>query len=487
MSSTHAGGRRPTRRRLVLMTTCAVAIALAPSLSLTVGSLGAQAGLTSDEVADEIARVQVQADDAAAALQEAEFAAEALADELAAAEQAVAEATAVYAGMESTLADVAVRRYMNAGRASPVILNSDPMTRIQTEVLSLVATQEGTVDLDVYADTRRDLEEKQAHVADLTAANTALQERIADRHTELVDTLDSLEILRRQLVDEEIKAAYEKRMAEIRAQQAAEAARVEAQRLQQQQQQQQVVVTGARGSGQAAAPAPGTTTTAVTRGAALLDSSGGAAPDAAAAPDGPASPNAPSAPAAAPTAAAPTTDAPATQAPADAPAQAPQEQEQEQAPPIQAPAEATPPAPPLTIPPPPPPPVETRGDWVCPVQGTRAFSDTWGAARSGGRRHEGVDIMSPQGTPVVAVVSGNVQMKTTSLGGNSAWVRGFDGNSYFYAHLDAWEGPSRQVSAGDVIGYVGHTGNTTANHLHFEIHPGGGAAVNPYPTVRRHC
>jgi murein DD-endopeptidase MepM/ murein hydrolase activator NlpD len=98
-----------------------------------------------------------------------------------------------------------------------------------------------------------------------------------------------------------------------------------------------------------------------------------------------------------------------------------------------------------------------------------------------------VDIMSPEGTPVVAVVSGSVQMKRTSLGGNSAWVRGVDGNSYFYAHLVRWEGPSRSVSAGEVIGYVGHTGNTSANHLHFEIHPGGGRAVNPYPTVRQHC
>jgi murein DD-endopeptidase MepM/ murein hydrolase activator NlpD len=139
-----------------------------------------------------------------------------------------------------------------------------------------------------------------------------------------------------------------------------------------------------------------------------------------------------------------------------------------------------------TIPPPPPPPAVQSG-FVCPVRGTRAFSDTWGAARSGGRRHEGVDIMSPEGTPLVAVVSGSVQMKTTSLGGKSAWVRGSDGNSYFYAHLSAWEGPSRSVSAGEVIGYVGHTGNTTANHLHFEIHPGGGAAINPYPTVRRAC
>ena len=124
---------------------------------------------------------------------------------------------------------------------------------------------------------------------------------------------------------------------------------------------------------------------------------------------------------------------------------------------------------------------------ICPIAGPRAFADTWGAARSAGRSHEGVDMMSPLGTPVVAVESGSVQMKTTSLGGNSAWVNGASGTRYFYAHLNGWEGPSRSVSQGEVIGYVGHTGNTTANHLHFEVHPGGGVAVNPYPYVRAVC
>ncbi len=124
---------------------------------------------------------------------------------------------------------------------------------------------------------------------------------------------------------------------------------------------------------------------------------------------------------------------------------------------------------------------------VCPVAGPRAFGDTWGAARSGGRSHEGVDMMSPGGTPLVAVESGSVQFKTTSLGGNSVWLNGNSGTRYFYAHLSAWEGSSRSVSQGEVIGYVGATGNTTANHLHFEVHPGGGRAVNPYPYVRAVC
>ena len=134
-----------------------------------------------------------------------------------------------------------------------------------------------------------------------------------------------------------------------------------------------------------------------------------------------------------------------------------------------------------------PPPSNAGSGIVCPVAGPRAFGDTWGASRSGGRSHEGVDMMSPGGTPLVAVESGYAQFKTTRLGGNSVWVNGNSGTRYFYAHLSAWEGSSRNVSQGEVIGYVGATGNTTANHLHFEVHPGGGRAVNPYPYVRAVC
>lgn len=134
-----------------------------------------------------------------------------------------------------------------------------------------------------------------------------------------------------------------------------------------------------------------------------------------------------------------------------------------------------------------PPPSNAGSGIVCPVSGPRAFANTWGAPRSGGRSHEGVDMMSPGGTPLVAVEAGSVQFKTTRLGGNSVWLNGASGTRYFYAHLSGWAGSSRSVSRGEVIGYVGSTGNTTANHLHFEVHPGGGRAVNPYPYVAAVC
>jgi peptidoglycan LD-endopeptidase LytH len=143
--------------------------------------------------------------------------------------------------------------------------------------------------------------------------------------------------------------------------------------------------------------------------------------------------------------------------------------------------------PPASDPAPDPPPVVASGSFICPVDGPSAFGDTYGAPRPGGRKHEGVDMMSPFGTPLVAVVGGFADMHATRLGGNSISLAGDDGNRYFYAHLSSYEGSSRSVAAGEVVGYVGHTGDTTANHLHFEIHPGGGASIAPYPTVRRYC
>jgi murein DD-endopeptidase MepM/ murein hydrolase activator NlpD len=134
--------------------------------------------------------------------------------------------------------------------------------------------------------------------------------------------------------------------------------------------------------------------------------------------------------------------------------------------------------------------VIASGTWICPVQGPHAFSNDFGNPRSGppAHRHQGNDIIAPRGTPVVASVSGSVSRNSSRLGGMSYFLHGSDGITYFGAHLSGYAA-SGQVAAGTVIGYVGNTGNASGgvNHLHFEMHPGGGGAVNPYPTLVKYC
>ncbi|MGH9214764.1 MAG: murein hydrolase activator EnvC family protein [Acidimicrobiales bacterium] len=135
-------------------------------------------------------------------------------------------------------------------------------------------------------------------------------------------------------------------------------------------------------------------------------------------------------------------------------------------------------------------PLTSGGGIVCPVQGPVHFTDTWGAARSGGRTHKGVDMMAAYGTPTVAPVSGRVEHRGSSLGGLSWYVYGDNGHTYYGTHLSGYANQGAGwVAAGTVIGYVGTSGNApdTAPHLHFEFHPGGGSPVNPYPLAAAAC
>ena len=134
------------------------------------------------------------------------------------------------------------------------------------------------------------------------------------------------------------------------------------------------------------------------------------------------------------------------------------------------------------------------GGFVFPVGGPHSFSDTFGAPRMFGTSyahlHQGTDIFATSGTPLVAVERGVVfSMGSDVLGGTKLWLQGASNTKYYYAHLSAFaEGmeSGKVVSAGDVVGFVGNTGNaaTTPAHLHFEVHPNGGPAVNPYPLLK---
>lgn len=136
--------------------------------------------------------------------------------------------------------------------------------------------------------------------------------------------------------------------------------------------------------------------------------------------------------------------------------------------------------------------VPSGGGGACPVAGAVTFTDTWGAPRSGGRTHQGVDMIAARGTPVVAVYSGSIyRFSNSTLGGLSIYFYSDAGDMYYYAHLDSFaDVPAGQhVAEGTVIGYVGSTGNAPdwLPHLHWEYHPGGGAAVDPYPLAKSLC
>ncbi|MEY2444366.1 MAG: peptidoglycan LD-endopeptidase LytH [Ilumatobacteraceae bacterium] len=414
------------------VTPIAISLVLIAGLIPTGSAAAAGSSQTSEQVAAEILRVQSKADQTAQRWAEAEQRSKDLASQIQAAESKLSETSAQYDQMQAVLTRVALDRFTGGTGAPITLLTGNSTEDLQKDAFRSVILDTGSADLDTMDAVKSDLHSQQAQLESLKQQSTKLAGDLAARQADIDAQLTQLAQLRDHLKNAEVKSAYEAQVAKQRQEADRAAADLAAQAL-------------------AAQPA----NVVAVEAAAIPPRGGGlTAPPPSASPVSTPRVPTPAKPSAQPT--------PSTPDPV--------------APPVPDPSPPAPPAP-----------VITDAAWICPVAGPTAFGDTWGAPRSGGRTHQGVDMMSPFGTPLVAVVAGNATFRTNTLGGNTISLNGADGNGYYYAHLSSWEGASRSVSAGEVIGYVGHTGDTSANHLHFEIHPGGGAAVNPYPTVRQYC
>jgi murein DD-endopeptidase MepM/ murein hydrolase activator NlpD len=125
--------------------------------------------------------------------------------------------------------------------------------------------------------------------------------------------------------------------------------------------------------------------------------------------------------------------------------------------------------------------------WLCPVP-QATFVNDYGYARPNGFTHRGIDMFAPRGTPILAPIRGRAERYPNQAGGNAVEFYGNDGFHYYFAHLEDY-GTGGEVEAGTVVGYVGTSGDAAATspHLHFEIHPAGGATINPFPTLVAAC
>lgn len=138
-----------------------------------------------------------------------------------------------------------------------------------------------------------------------------------------------------------------------------------------------------------------------------------------------------------------------------------------------------------TLPPAPP------GTMMCPVDGATTFRDSWGEPRPGGRGHTGVDMIAAIGTPLVAIENGVVyNMNWHYAGGIGLTIAGDSGDSWYYAHLNGYAAgitDGTRVAAGQLVGYVGETGNAAGPHLHLAHILSSGVYVDPYPVVAALC
>lgn len=433
-----AGRARPAHRLFAsILLTAVLGVALAP--------IGATAQTSEDEAqraAREIQEARDRANAAAQAFLDAQSELETLGDEVVQLELEAEQLEETVAELRSEVESVALARFIGAGTSGIPLLTAlqDPQEQVQAAVFVDLLTNTGNDVLDQYDIAQKELAETQGELADRRDDIENQQEVFTRLQSDAEAEVEHLrEVEAQRLNDEAVRKALEAKLA-------AERARAE---------------EAQRAAAEAAArqvPNPGATPAAQDSSAAASDPSAGSDSDS----DSSSGSDSGSTPA-------------ATSPPA---------------PPVNAGSSggtsggrtgasgggSTPapiPASPVIV-----------GGLACPMPGS-AYGDTWGASRSGGRRHEGVDMLAPSGNPIYAVTSGYATFKGTRLGGNSVSLSGDDGTRYFYAHLSGFEGSSRRVAQGEVIGYNGDTGNARGvPHLHFEVHPGGGSAINPTPTVR---
>ena len=130
----------------------------------------------------------------------------------------------------------------------------------------------------------------------------------------------------------------------------------------------------------------------------------------------------------------------------------------------------------------------TRGR-TCPVAGAHHFVYDWLDPRPGGRLHHGLDMVAAEGTPLVAVENGRVySLNWHYAGGIGLYLRGDSTDVYYYAHMAGYNVTEGQrVGRGQVIGWVGTTGNAIIPHLHLGYQPGGGPLTNPYQLMVKLC
>jgi murein DD-endopeptidase MepM/ murein hydrolase activator NlpD len=430
--------RAVTWRRARLMIAVAGVCLLAQPVGFGIATTTAQSD--DDAAARAAAEIQAardRANAAAAAWTQAGIDLEQIDEEVGELEAEYATLQADLDELQSATEQVAINRFVAAGSGGMTIFEGPEVSTDQLVANELVATatNSSTTAMDEYAVAAADLEE--------------LREELDDKKDELEDKRDAYAEAQKaaEAEVEHLQEVEAQRLEDERVQRILEAQRAE--ELRQQQIEAEARAAQAQAQPPVEQPAPS-----------------GSAPSSPAS-STPAESQLPAAPA-------PSGDGESGDDASDATQPAASDDKPKPTSPPQT-------SPPATAP---PQPAAPRSGISCPVSGS-AYSDTWGASRSGGRSHQGVDMLAGIGTPIVAVVSGSVQFKQTRLGGNSVWLSGSDGNRYFYAHLNGFAGSSRSVSMGEVIGYVGDTGNARGTpHLHFEVHPGGGAATNPYPYVR---